>query len=160
MKFKGQTIEGPSSEVLVIPKGDMNVVFEAQMVADYAEFEKLCPEPQPKTKLVPGTADPIPMIDEPNYMEEVKKWGGLKTDWMILKSLEASKDIEWGTVKMDDPSTYANWRTELEAAKFSNVEILEITRLVIKANGLSTERMEEATESFLAERAAGLNVNV
>ena len=41
MKYKGQKLETPENGFLVIPRPGGDVVFEARMVRDYTEFDKI-----------------------------------------------------------------------------------------------------------------------
>ncbi len=154
MKINGQTLDEPSKEVLVIPKGSMKAIFEISMVTDYTEFDALCPEPKIPTMIKPGSAEPIEMPEEPKYQEERRKWSELKYNYMILKSLETSPGLEWDEADIAKPATYELWRKELEESHFSDAEILKIIQTVVNVNGLNTERIEEATASFLVEQEA------
>ena len=51
---------------------------------------------------------------------------------------------------MTNPTTYNNYKKEMEEANFSQAEIVRIINGVLSANGLDEERVEEAKKRFLA----------
>ena len=54
MKYKGEKLTGKNSDVLVLVKGDKKVVFKAETLMTYAEFDAVCPEPKPPTVIKKG----------------------------------------------------------------------------------------------------------
>ncbi len=149
MKLNGKKVEGPNEEVVVIPRRSGNLVFKARAVLDYDIFDAACPTPQPREVLKPGGERTL-LIDEKAYLEAMNEWSANKTNWMVLKSLEATESLEWETVNMDNPGTWANYRDELQAASLSPMEIARIVNAVIAACGLDQRKIDEATEAFLA----------
>lgn len=149
MKLHGKKIEGPNVEVVVIPRSEDNLVFKAQSVLDYEIFDAVCPMPIPREVLKPGGERTL-LFEEKTYQEAMDKWASKKTDWMVLKSLEATESLEWETVNIDDPDTWSNYREELRAASLSPMEIARIVNAVMAACGLDQKKIDEATAAFLA----------
>jgi len=149
MKIKGKSIDQPSEEVIVFPRGDGNLVFRAKPVTNYKDFDKICPEPKPRGTMKPGGVVSQD-IEDPEYKKAMEDWATSKTHWMILKSLEATEDLEWETVNMSDPSTYENYVKELEESGLTAVEASKLFEIVQVACGLNQDKIDEATKAFLA----------
>lgn len=157
MKIQGKKIQGPNVETIVIPRGDDDqVVFKAQAVLDFSEFDKFCPMPEPRRLTKPGGAI-VHDVDNPEYRKAVAQYSTDRMAWLILKSLEATPGLEWETVVMGDHSTWGNYTAELRSAGFSEMEIGRIVSGCMSANCLSESKIEEARKRFLAlEKAAAL----
>ncbi|MEK0324896.1 MAG: hypothetical protein QQN63_04250 [Nitrosopumilus sp.] len=153
MKIHGRTFSGPDVVPVVIPRSDGDVVFMCQAVLTFDDFEALCPVPEPPQILKPGnvrSSDP----SDSKYLEALDAWGLKRTNWMILKSLEATDGLEWEQINMSDPETWDKFRTELSDCGFTIGEIGRLVQGVTEACGLNQERIDEATQRFLAVRAA------
>lgn len=147
MKINGVEVQGPSEEVLVLPRvTSQDLVFRAIAVQDTDQFDVLCPPPKPKAKLVAGGWKNS--VDDPAYLEAVQKHGHLRFAWMLLKSLEPS-NIEWDTVKADQPSTWLNWEADLKNAGLSQTEVNHLVNCVASANALNSQKLEAARANFL-----------
>ena len=151
MKYAGKTLTGSRISTVVIPRGDAEIVINAAAVLDYTEFEENHKSPVPPIITKPG-GESYPDTLDADYIQAVNKWATLRTNWMILESLKATPELEWETVTAD-PETWGNYEDELKAAGFSPVEIFRITDLIIQANGLDQEKIDEATKRFLASQA-------
>lgn len=146
MRIGGVEVTGPHEELLVLPRGEQQVVFRARTVLDFNEFEKLCPEPKPPGKL---TKDGwTPNLEDQNFRQMLGHYTAQRIAWLVLKSLEPS-EIEWKTVEMSNPSTWLNYVTELKDAGFSQVEINRIVHTTMVANALDEAKLEEARKVFL-----------
>lgn len=149
MRIKGRTISGPNIEVVVIPRGNGNdIVFKAQAVLDTKDFDRLCPAPTPPKKMIRGGALQEDVNDE-GYRKEMQEWGKRKTHHLILRSLEATDDLQWDTVDMSVPDTWGNYDDEMTQSGFSEVEKIKIVEAVFAANCLNESRLEEARQRFL-----------
>lgn len=148
MKISGQPISRPKDEIIVIPRDGQNVVFKAQAILDYAEFEKLCPEPTVPIKKYPDGREES-AFNDPKYLKKREEWATKRSAWLIVESLRVTEGLEWETVTYSDPETWANYRTELEAT-FTTGEINAIISGVMRANSLDDSRFEEARNQFLA----------
>ena len=136
----------PVEEVLVLPRGDEQVVFRATGVKDLVEFNRLCPPPQPPAKL---TKDgPVADTDDPDYQVASMAYQRRKTAYIVLNSL-APSEIEWDSVALDNPSTWLNWEDDLKKAGFSQMECNRILSLVLQANCLDEKKLEKARRLFL-----------
>lgn len=149
MKLAGKKIEGPNISVIVIPRKNRDLVFQAQAVLNYDDFDKICPAPNAPEILKPGGIR-IRDIADKNYLKSLDDWSSKKTSWMILKSLEASESLEWETINMSDSDTWDNYRSEMQASGLSPSEIGRIIGCVLEANALNQEKIDQATQRFLA----------
>lgn len=153
MKIQGRTFSGPDTVPIVIPRSDGDVVFKACAVLDFEDFDALCPTPDPPEIIKPGnirTSDP----EDADYLKAIDKWAVKRTNWMILKSLDATEGLEWETVDRSDPETWDNFRKEMQDSGFTIVEVGRIIAAVTEACGLNQDKIDEATERFLAAQAA------
>lgn len=136
----------PVDETLVLPRGDAMLVFKARGLADMEDFNKLCPEPTPPGKL---TRDGwVPNADDPAFQQIQAEYMKRRLAFMVVKSLEPT-EIEWETVNLSHPGTWANWETDLKHAGLTQVEINRIVGLVLEANCLDEQKLKRARESFL-----------
>lgn len=150
MKIRGRKIEGPNVEILVLPRGEGEpLVFKAQAVLSFDKFNELCPKPAPPSIMLAG-GERKEDLKDPIYVQRNEDYAKKHYAWMILKSLEATPDLEWETIDMGDPSTWLNFDKELEDSGLSSIEVGRIRQTVQIANCLSEERLEEARQSFLA----------
>ncbi len=157
MKIGGVDPNSLSREfLLVLPRGDTNLVFRAQGLSDMAEFTAVCPLPKAPGKLtkegfVANTKDSA-------YQVTMQQWSAKRLGFMVVKTLEPT-EIEWDTVNIDDPGTWANWENDLKNAGLSQFECNRVTALVLEANSLDDEKIEKARAVFLAgqEQVAASN---
>jgi hypothetical protein len=75
-----------------------------------------------------------------------------RANWMFLTSISATPDLEWETVKLNDPNTWENWRKELRDSGFSIPECNYLWSSFSEANSLDNSKIEEARERFLASQ--------
>lgn len=148
MKIAGVDLQAPVEEILVLPRGETNVVFKARPVLSMEHYEKSCPEPKPPGKRIKGGAF-VPNLDDAEYKRQLTLHNELWLAYMVLKSLEATDGLEWEKVNIDRPLTWPLYRQELLDANFSQIEINRITALVLSANCLDEKKLEEARKSFI-----------
>ena len=153
MKLRGKESSGPATKVVVIPRdeGD-DLVFKVQAVLNYADFEALNPMPKPPVLTFAGGAKREDTTD-PDFQEAVLKRVTQRFYWMYIKSLEATADLEWTTVKLNEPDTWANFEKEL-LEWITEYELRVIKDKVMEVNGLNEDKITEATNSFLARLEA------
>lgn len=145
MRIGGLKIEGPTQEILVLPRGDQNLVFRAQAV-NLDEFDVLCPEPKPPGKLTKDGF--VPNIGDKNYREILERHNEKRIAYLIVKSLEPS-NIEWDTVQIDNPRTWTNYVQDFKNAGLTTIEINRIAQCVMQANSLDEAKLKQAREVFL-----------
>ena len=152
MKIAGIDPKSLCNEVLlVLPRGESELVFRAKGLPNMDEFEALCPKPNPPGKM---TRDGwVPMPEDPTYQQLISAWGQTRLGYMIVKSLEPSQ-IEWDTVNLSDPQTWKNWSTDLRSGGLSDIECQRVMNLVLEANCLDEAKLKKAREVFLAGEAA------
>ena len=153
MKINGMVINSAYEEVVVIPRHTGNIVFKARAISNFEPFEKLCPTPKPPLRQFPGGRT-IEDVENPDFQKAFNNWAESKVHWMFLESLKATHGLAWETVDMADSTTWSNYQKELSAAGFSPAEQARIIQCVSQANGLDQSKIDEATESFLADQAA------
>lgn len=152
MKYKGKKVEGRNSAVLVLERGDENIVFIAQAVdSSESEFDDLVKMPEPPEILRPGGLKEFNRNDSA-FRKAIEEYATLKTSYMIVMSLKESPDLEWETIQYDKPSTWKNWEKELKDAGFTEVERLKVLQTVMRANSLDDDLLEQARSDFLQDR--------
>ncbi len=147
MKIGGVDPKGLCNEVLlVLPRGDQNLVFRAKGLKDMEEFQALCPLPKPPGKI---TKDGwVPSLNDPTYQQMMADHADKRLGYMVVQSL-AESEIEWDTVDINDPRTWTNWQTDLGNAGLSQVEINRVVAIVMEANCLDEAKLKKAREVFL-----------
>ena len=136
-----------SEEVLVLPRGNQSIVFKAQGLPDMDAFQALCPEPVAPGKLTPEGWQ----SDEsnPDYVSSKLEYNRRRLAYMVVNSL-APSIIEWDTVNIEVPATWANWEDDLKnGGKLSQVECNLVLKLVLEANQLDEGKLKKAREAFL-----------
>jgi len=153
MKIRGQQIEGPGVEIVVIPRPNTehgDIVFKAQAILDFDDFEKLCPLPKPPTMRKRGVEGLVHDIENPRYKQALTQHGNKRLAWMMITSLRATEDLEWETVDYSNSDTWENYREELKKAGFNEIEVGRLIRAVMIVNSLDETKLEEARNRFLA----------
>ena len=149
MKLHGRKIEGLNIETVVIPRSTGDLVFKAQAVVGYEEFDALCPAPNPPT-IVKRGGETSKDITNPAYLKKMDDWLGKRSSWLILQSLSVTPELEWETVNMSESETWINFRQELKDSGLTPGEIARLIDAVTTACGLNQDKIEEATRRFLA----------
>ena len=139
--------------LLVLPRGDKQIVFRARGLKDMEEFNAICPVPKAPGKLTKDGF--VPNTSDETYQQVMKQWGAKRLGYMVTRTLEPT-EIEWDTVELGNPLTWANWEKDLMNAGLSQFECNRITSLVLEANSLDDDKIEKARAVFLAgqEQAA------
>lgn len=153
MKIKGKIYSGAATKTLVIPRGDENIVFILGATLDYDKFNELCPAPKPPNIVKPDNSS-HPDFDDKDYIEKAREYGTKRFHYMIVSAFSFTPDLEFDTVNINDPATWANVETELKEAGFTLSEISLMLNNIIDINGLDQEKIEKATKDFLATQAA------
>jgi hypothetical protein len=132
--------------LLVLPRGEQDLVFRARGLKDMDGFNAKCPQPKPPGKL---TRDGyVPMSEDPTYQTVLGEWAKKRLGFIVMRSLEPS-DIEWDTVKEDDPRSWPNWEQDLRDGGLSEIECSRVLGIVMEANALDEEKLKKARETFL-----------
>jgi hypothetical protein len=147
MKIAGIDPKSLSSEVLlVLPRGDGEIVFRAKGLPDMGGFEALCPNPKPPGKFTKEGW--IPNLTDPTYQQVLSEWAKKRLGYMVIHSLEPS-EIEWDTVNKDDPRAWTKWEDDLKSGGLTQVECNRVLALVLEANALDEGKLQRAREFFL-----------
>ena len=136
--------------ILVLPRGESQIVFRAKGLKDMAEFNAICPLPKAPGKLTKDGF--VPNTDDPSYQQVMLQWSSKRLGYMVAKTLEPT-EIEWDTLVINNPETWANWENDLKAAGLSQFECNRVTSLVLEANSLDDDKIEKARAVFLAGQA-------
>lgn len=153
MKIGGVSVSGPHEEILVLPRGESQIIIRAQSVLDLDEFDKICPAPKPPGKL---TKDGwIPSLDDETYRQSISRLNERRIAYLVIRSLEPSQ-IEWDTVDIGNPKTWTNYIVDFKNASFSTIEVNRIVACVMAANALDESKLEQARKVFLAGQAQAL----
>ena len=85
MKIAGIDPKSLSNEVLlVLPRGESEIVFRAKGLPDMSEFEARCPVPKPPGKF---TKDGwIPNMTDPTYQQVLGEWAKKRLGYMVIRS--------------------------------------------------------------------------
>ncbi len=152
MKIAGKQLDSePNVEYVIIPRSDGDIPFTCSAVLDFEEFDTACPAPQPPMVVTPG-GNQTPDLKDTDYLKAMENHGKQRIDWMILKSLSSPDGLEWDTVDMQDPETWANYEKELQAAGFAFMEIVHLRNKCLEVNMFDETKMEQARKRFLAGR--------
>lgn len=150
MKIGGKTVTPPAKELLVIPREDGDLVFWAQAIQDYDEFEEKSPAPKPPVVQRPGEGG-VPDYEDGGYLTQLANHNKRRLGYLVIKTLEPS-NIEWDSVKPDNPSTWQNWEEDFRKAGLTNAELNRLFQLVMDANNLVESKFKAAKEAFLRGR--------
>lgn len=152
MKLNGHKIEGPNRDFIVIPRGNnKDIVLHVQAVLDMDQFEQMCPTPRPPMRKMKGGLD-VPNLNDSAFRKACERHVEQRLMWMVLKSLEATPELEWELVDIGDSSTWLNMRKELREAGFSDVEINRIINAAYGVNSLNEAKIQAARDRFLLSR--------
>jgi hypothetical protein len=159
MKYNGRKLEAPALVTLVFPRGnDEALVFRLAAVLDYKEFEAVCPQPKPPEKILRGGARQ-PDFSSPDFIRDMDTWAGRKTKWMLLKSLQATPELQWEKIDMADPGSWDKLEEELKESGFSEAEQVRLLNAAMEANSLDERKLEEAREGFFSGRIKVMGAN-
>lgn len=146
MKIGGVTVEGVNECVLVLPRPGEDIVLKAKAIENWEEFQKLCPEPKPNVILTKdGKKDDI---DAKEYLQQQEVYAARKMGYLVMKTLEPS-NIEWSEVEVNTPATWIHYESDFLAGNLTQIEINKIADLVMEANQLDDDKLQEARDSFV-----------
>lgn len=153
MKINGQSTKTNAifpepGKPLTFRRGNGFIAFYAQPVWDLEEFDALMPPPvNTKYRYTKDGKELDP--NAPEYKEALAAYVTARWGYVVLKSLEPSKElgVEWETVSLDDPTTWANVETELKEA-LGLYEFAKVMQLVDEANAIDSTKLEANAESF------------
>jgi hypothetical protein len=148
----GGVVVSKCEEILVLPRSDGDdIPFRAKAVAINDEFNKLVPEPVAPMVLKKGGK--APDYTDKDYLLACGHRDAQRFAFMCIKSLEPS-DIEWEKVDLKSPGTWTGWDKELTEAGLSEVEVQRVVGLVMVANSLDENKIEQARKDFLLGQGA------
>lgn len=148
MKFKGEQLKGTNQEIIPILRPGGDIIFVADAVQDWKEFDELVTEPTPPEIIKPGGVK-LQNKNDPTFIKALDEYNNLKTSYLILASLQNTPDMEWETVDMKKSDTWKNYRQELLDSDFTEIEVGRIVIGVMRANSLDEGMIDEARAHFL-----------
>lgn len=135
-----------SEDVLVLPRGSQSIVFRAKGLPDMEAFLTLCPEPVAPAKMTSEGWKPD--VKNPDYVSSLTEFNRRRLSYMVVNSL-APSNIEWDTVDIATPGTWANWEPDLKKAGLTQIECNLVLQLVLEVNQLDEPKLKKAREAFL-----------
>lgn len=154
MKYKGQHIVSrPKREILAFFQGESKepIGFVLEAVVDYKEYEERFPTPKPRPMLKAGGERTFD-YDNPDFKQSWSQWHTDRINWLILKTLSATPELEWETVDPSDPKTWPNFQNELKEAGFNPAEIEHLKARAITINNIDESMMKQARDRFLVSQ--------
>lgn len=159
MKINGQSTKANAifpepGKPLTFRRGDGFIAFYAQPVWDLEEFDALMPPPvNTKYRYTKNGKELDP--NAPEYKEALANYVTARWGYVVLKSLEPSKElgVEWENVSLDDPATWPNVEAELKEA-LGVYEFAKVMQLVDEANAIDSAKLEANAESFFQRQSA------
>jgi hypothetical protein len=156
MKIQGRVLKNDNIQTVVFPRSSGNIAFDFQPVLDWEKsFNAVCPMPKPPMVMTPGAAKAKPKMDDPKFQDALRKYAERKGNYMFLLSISATEGLEWETVRLEDPESWENVFTELEAAGFTQSEQNRMLEAYQAANSLDDDLLDKVREAFLLERRMG-----
>lgn len=145
MKIGGKKVT-PNESILVLPRPDGDLVIKARAADINDEFDERFPEPV--APLIQTKDGNFRDYKDPDYRRACQFRDARRFAFLVLKSLEPS-NIEWDSVDIEAPNTWANWTTDMKDSGMSEVEIQRVISTVLAANSLDEEKIQAALDSFL-----------
>lgn len=153
MLLGGKKLSSIHEEIVVFPRGEEpDLVFKFRPIKDHEEFNKLWPEPKPPSILYPGETDSKPDFTDEGYKKAVIDFNTKFALYLLIKSILATPELQFETVKIEDPTTWGNINTEFAEAGLNQIEINRLYEAALTVNSLNDAAIEKAKERFLASR--------
>lgn len=146
MRVRGKTVTAPPPINCDIYRGPEKITFVCNAVLDYKNFDDLVPVPKPPLITKRGGATSRDTSDA-NFLEKVHRYATLRTAYLVITSISSTPDLEWDTVKLDDPETWLKYEDELRSF-LSEPEMERLTKAVMEANSPTETRQSEALDRF------------
>jgi hypothetical protein len=147
MKVGGKPINGLNEDVLVLPRGDGDIVFRGRAIADPDKFTKMVTPPTPPRILKKN--EMVTDFEDSGYLDSLMAYQIARTGFTVIETLY---EVEWDTVNEEDPQTFANWVNDLEGV-FSAAEQQQILNFVTRVNSLDQGKITAARDAFQIGRA-------
>lgn len=145
MKIDGVVVDDVNEDVLVLPRAKGNIIFKGKAVESFDDFDKQCPVPLPPVLLTrKGKKDDV---EDNGYKQALINHQVKRMSWLTIKTLEPS-NIEWDTVKFDEPKTWNNWTDDLSKV-LSPGEQRRLLDFILEVNCLNERKVAQARADFL-----------
>ena len=146
MKINGEEIGGLNEDILVLPRGNGQIIFRGRAIHDFDEFDRLVPLPSAPRMLKKGKQ--VEDTDDVGYLEQRMVYELKRFAYLTIKTLEPS-NIEWETVRLEDPNTWVNWVDEMSKV-LSVFEQQKLITFINTVNTLDQKKIDDARNAFLA----------
>lgn len=147
MKIKGSPIPPPKPVSLKFFRGSTIVELLVQAVLSFEQFDRLVPLPKPPLVTNIKEKRQYHNYEDKGYVRAIERYSVTKSNFIIIQGLAATEGLEWETVKLDEPDTWGNYKTDLLSC-FTEVEVSTIIEGVNEANNPTGRKLQEAFESF------------
>lgn len=156
MKIQGITLTKLNEVVLVFERNGItengqkpdDIVFRLNPVDSYDTFLKLCPEPQPGKKVLPGGVVEMDTEAE-SYVKARAEWLTRQINFTLIMSLMGTPGLEWEIVDLEKPSTWEKVVEELQQCCYDG-EIMALYQASTEVNNVTDASLNKARERFLA----------
>lgn len=152
MKIGGKTLT-LSPVTFEIERDGSLITFTLAPVTDFTELRVLCPAPTPPTVFIQGGKQAYD-LKAPEYLKELEKYNEQVGQYILIKSLMATKDLEFALVRLEDPSTWHLLQQELNESGLTAIDQSNLMDAFKRANGISKSGLDEARERFLEIKQA------
>lgn len=134
------------------------LVFRARGVKSMQDFDNRVPFPTNESGAFDSQGRFVPNPEAAAYLDKLRTYHDTRWAYICIKTLEPS-NIEWDTVKDDDPNTWVNWEKDLDSILVSEFEFSAVERLIRQANALDEGKMEENRQTFFQMLGAVVSTN-
>jgi len=149
MKLKGQVIPAPAPVKIKFYRGKDVFELNIASILDYTEFDKIVPLPKPPLVSKISTGSQYQDYNDIRYRVKFEEYVQQKSNYAVIKGLQATEGLEWGTVRIEEPDTWKNIQDDLRTC-FTEGEIVDIMEGVREANNPTEAKQKEAFDSFFA----------
>lgn len=146
MKLKGKVLQGPKPVECKIHRDGDDFTFICGPVLSFDEFLRLAPEPKPPIKTIVGKGK-VEVTDDARYLLKVEAHNQLRIAYMMVKSISFTPELEWSTVKLDNPDTWLGYKEDLQSV-LTQAEFNKLISAVFEANNPTEQKRKEALENF------------
>lgn len=159
MKYKGNKPDGSRyMDVLVFPRPaekESIALWVRALDEEWDVWNEKCPAP-PIPVETGADGEVIELEEDEGYLAQLQNWGVLQTDFLVVFSITFDANpLEWDSVKLDKPSTWRHWRTEILELGLSRIELNKVLAKCIAVNSLNEDLMDQARADFLRGHQKG-----
>ena len=154
MKLNGKaTAGGRFKDCIAFPRPDGPIGFFVQALDDEWDFwNNNCPRPTPPVE-TKADGEEVELEDDEGYQAQLANWGTMKMNFIAVYALTIPDNpLEWDHVKLDKPSSWKHWTTEIKDFGLARVEANQLFMKCLDVNSLGEGLMDQARADFLHGR--------